>query len=392
MKLNQIIKYIPILFLLVIINSCEKEKVTSRDYPRIKTFDITEITSSGVKFNAEIFYNNGISISDHGFVWGPSSKLALGGSSESVSLGNFDDTGDFSFKGIYGLEPETPLYVRAYLITEENTVYGNLIQFTSIGCDPPIINDYSPKSASILDTIIINGQNFSNRLNGNIVHFDEVTASVTEFSNEQIRVLVPTGLDSESSIISVSSSGHTLELSPSFNLLTPEFTDFSPKSASMGQTISITGSNIPISTSSPNEVWFGNKKAVIQSATKKELIVEVPNNINSASEILRVVSFPIDKEFTEKFQLAPPIINYFSPTSGGPYAHMTISGEGFHQISANNEVRIGGVLVNLSSSNTNTLAFILPADLGLSTGDYKVSVTIFGLTTEASGFFHYIAP
>ena len=391
MKINHSINYLFLLFILVSMNACEKEKTTSRDYPRIKTLDINQITSSGAKFNAEIFYNDGMNISDHGFVWGPSNSLALG-RSESVSIGSFKTTGEFSYTGTYGMEAGTLQYVRAYLITEEYTVYGNLMHFISQGSDPHIIHDFTPKSASMMDIITISGQNFSSRPGGNIVQFGNVTATIFKNSNEQLKVLVPTGLNSANPVISVISSGHNVEATPSFNLLVPEFTDFSPKTAYIGQSITITGNNICPQTLDPNEVWFGDRKAIIQSASRKELVVEVPYTISSATEILRVVSFPTDIEFADSFQLGPPVINSFSPSSGGPGTQIAVFGKGFSIIRDNNEVRIGEVSLNISSVNNTVLVCYVPANPGLTTGDYKISVTTFGLTTESADYFHYIAP
>lgn len=366
-------------------NACEKEKITSRDYPRVKTLDITQITSSGAVFNAEVFYNDDMDITDHGFVWGPSKARLF----ESTSLGSFKATGNFSFTGTYGMEAGKQIFVKAYLVTESYTVYGNLMEFTSQGTDPLIITDFNPKSASMWDTITISGQRFSS-VSGNTVKFGDATATVTESTNEQIKVLVPTGLSSVSSIISVSTSGHTAETSTSFNLIVPEFTDFNPKTAYIGETISISGNNISPRNGPPNQVWFGDKRAVIMSATRNELVVEVPNYITSATEIIRVISFPTDMEFAENFQLGPPIIDYFFPTSGGPGELIAITGKGFHVIRDNNEVHIGGILLSLSSSNSTTIVGYLPT--GLSTGDYKISVSTNGVTTESTDYFHYIAP
>lgn len=133
-------------------------------------------------------------------------------------------------------------------------------------------------------------------------------------------------------------------------------------------------------------------EATIISATREELVVEVTENINSTSEILRVSSFPVNTEFTDSFRLAPPVIDSFSPTSGGEVTFIRISGTGFHQQRDNNKILVGGMPLNSSNSSSTAVIFIIPPNIGLSTGDYKISVTTLGLATEAPVTFHFIAP
>ena len=77
-----------LLLFVLLAYSCVKEKITPRDYPRVHTLEVTNINESGATFNADIFYNEGHTIVDHGFIWNIVKSTSMSGSN-MISLGSY---------------------------------------------------------------------------------------------------------------------------------------------------------------------------------------------------------------------------------------------------------------------------------------------------------------
>jgi gliding motility-associated-like protein len=86
--------------------------------------------------------------------------------------------------------------------------------------DPPFINSFSPTSGPVGTTVTINGMNFSQNPENNIVVFGNDTATVTGGNQNQITVLVPEGADGQN--ISVTVNGQTAYSTITFTITTPQ--------------------------------------------------------------------------------------------------------------------------------------------------------------------------
>jgi hypothetical protein len=92
--------------------------------------------------------------------------------------------------------------------------------FTVTTDQPPIIAGINPTSGPVGSTVTINGENFSQNPENNIVMFGDVLATVTGGNQNQITVLVPEGADGQS--ISVTVNGMTAYSGVTFTVTTPQ--------------------------------------------------------------------------------------------------------------------------------------------------------------------------
>lgn len=116
--------------------SCQKEDNISRNYPRLKTLAVTDITGSGAVFNAEVVIGNTDEILEYGFVWNDVSYPEIQWHDKQFSTNPLDRP-RFSETIRTNLHKEVTYHVRAYLRTDNYLVYGNVITFISMGSDNP---------------------------------------------------------------------------------------------------------------------------------------------------------------------------------------------------------------------------------------------------------------
>ncbi len=160
---------------LALLSSCEDDPV-KRDYPRVKTLEVTNITEAGATFTGEVLEEGNSEITEHGFVW--ATRQPDVEYSNKVLLGSFSSTGKFSADVGSNLAEGLTYQVAAFVISGEFTVYGEPVTFKSLGSEGLKMTGFSPESALCGDTITITGRNFSWVRGSNIVMFNDAQGLV----------------------------------------------------------------------------------------------------------------------------------------------------------------------------------------------------------------------
>jgi hypothetical protein len=147
------------------------------------------------------------------------------------------------------------------------------------------IQSVSPESGVYGDAITISGENF--KATGNVVKFNNVTATIVSQDGQTIVVLVPE--DATTGKISVETSQASGTSSTDFTVLTPSITGLSTWIGSAGLSILIEGQNFG---SAPefNSVQFNGAEATILDAQSNTLEVLVPDNATTGSVEVQVGS------------------------------------------------------------------------------------------------------
>ncbi|HEX6889350.1 MAG TPA: IPT/TIG domain-containing protein, partial [Chryseolinea sp.] len=177
------------LAILLFLLGCTEEETTPREYPRVSTVEAVEITSDGVTFKGEIIFSN-VEIKDHGFVWSDVLGPLLS-SANKISLGTKTGIGPFEARGERSLEAGKKYYMRAYAVSDEFVVYGNTIEFMSLGGKAPVVKDFFPTTGTWSDTITIVGENFSDQHRTNVVKFGQNSAAVFRSKKDTLLAIVP---------------------------------------------------------------------------------------------------------------------------------------------------------------------------------------------------------
>lgn len=252
--------------------SCTKEEATPRNYPRVETGAVRDVSEAGALFSGEITYST-VPIKDHGFVWSTVANFEPD-QADVLSLGEKSETGTFTAACTYALEKGKTYYVRAYAKSGQHSVYGDAHTFMSMGSQPPQISDFSPKEATWDDEIVLTGKNLSAIKSNLHVKFGTVDAFVVQSSEHEVTVKVPYTLNQKESTIALSLAGHTSTFTEKFVLRSPVIHSVSPVAAEPGVDVTISGQWL---NASAVKVYFGDLSADLKFVSKDKVICIVPS-------------------------------------------------------------------------------------------------------------------
>ncbi|MFO7756639.1 MAG: IPT/TIG domain-containing protein [Bacteroidales bacterium] len=209
------------------LGSCRKMAITERDYPRLKTEAVTNITKAGATFNASIIYRGDFKILNYGFTWAQTNRPSVKLSDRIIYTDNIHK--DYFSADISSTLKEGELYyVRAFVETKDYLVYGGTTVFKSNGCNGPVIHSFHPEKGSWQDTVEITGEYFSYLSSDNHVSFNELEADVIHSTDTTISCVVPSGLAEETALISLTIAGEKTVAEGVFSLVSPIKNSFNP--------------------------------------------------------------------------------------------------------------------------------------------------------------------
>jgi RHS repeat-associated protein len=163
----------------------------------------------------------------------------------------------------------------------------------------------------------------------------------------------------------------------------PSITSFTPDSGAVDTAVTITGTNFdPIATK--NEVKFNGVTATVTAASATSLTATVPSGATTGpiTVTMRGGTATSATNFTVITQ-PPPTITGFTPSQGKAGTNVTITGQNFDPVAANNQVRFNGVPAGVTSATSTTLIATVPPTAA--TGPITVT-TASGTAQSATTF------
>lgn len=368
--------------------TCDQEEVTTRSYPAIDTKAVTDINEGGANLNATILNSGNSGIKDHGFVYDDTSNPTID-NSDRISLGETGKEGNFSAFVNRNLVKDRRYFVKAYAITKNNNyvVYGQQIEFVSLGGSAPEIKSFTPTHGSIGDTILITGTGFSDIETNNSISFGPARSLIYKSTSDSLWCIVPDETPIGENVIKLVLGQFTVIPEPKFLLKTISLTSFLPKFASLGDTITVTGINFPLQ---GNFITMLEKEARVVSNTSTELKVIVPTNSVIPKSVLSIKAGLQTLISSEELYLLKPIISGFAPSKGTNDTEVEINGNYFSPVAMNNKVEINGTSLTVIQASKTTLKVKIPS--GMTPGNYHLSITVATQNTESSNQFEIIKP
>lgn len=342
------------------LTGCEDETV-KRDYPRVRTLEVTNITSEGARFEAEIYEPGDGTISEHGFAW------SLGTPNidydNRVYLGPSEGTDRFSADISSALTEGATYKVTAFVKSGEYTVYGNNVEFRSLGSMGPVITGFSPGRVLLGDTVTIRGKNFSFVSTSNTVRFNEEKVVLCNpVSDTLLKVIVPYSLSAPQAVISAEVSGNRTNYSAGTLFVDlPVIESFAPASARWGDTVEIFILNLR--PADYLNFYMGEVQLKqVQKFDGRSVKIIVPQtggpdpmNISVSLDGNRII-------LGNQFTLLPPLIGRFSPVTGFWPDTVTLYGF-FNENLQQTEVLFGSYPAKVLSVTTDSIKVVVPQSL-----------------------------
>lgn len=236
-------------------------------------------------------------------------------------------------------------------------------------------------------TAIISGTGFSEVIEENIVMIDGVVVPIESATKNRLTITMPEH-EMGTIKISVNSFGKDAdtELEATYTELpdlSPKVTGITPVKGFVGDIVTISGEYFSESISE-TAVTFGGVDATVQSVSTNTIKVIAPEHAKGGVDVQVITggkTLRVPSNFTYMtFAIAS---NY--PVKGATGDKVTITGEGFSTVPAENIVMVGNEKATVESATETSLVVVMPDN---AEGAYTFSVTV-GERTATGGQFTY---
>ncbi len=167
----------------------------------------------------------------------------------------------------------------------------------------------------------------------------------------------------------------------------PSIASFSPESGAVGTVVTIAGENFTPELATPI-VKFNGIPAEVTDALATSLTAVVPTGATTGPTTVTAAG-GIATSAADFVVLVPPVIENFTPTQGSVGTAVTLTGQNFAPVGAENQVAFNGVAATVISATATTISTSVPA--GATTGPITVT-TDGGTDTSATNFIVLAGP
>lgn len=341
---------------------CEDDPV-QRDYPRVRTLEVTNITGDGATFVAEVFAEGNIEITEHGFTWSLSEPSVT--SDERVYLGGFSGTGRFEAEISTALAEGINYEVCAFVKAGEYTVYGEKVKFHSLGSRAPVLTGFIPVSAGWGDTVKVTGRQFSHRNTTNRIYIDEWPCYPFYSSDTLLKLVLPAEIIKPQNSVSVNILGNVVTADEKLMLINPGFYGFSPAEGRWGDTITFTGHHLGLMGNSASDGMMlnGLVRSLVAGRSAGEVSFVIPGQLEAVSSTVSVVYGPFSYTFPRSLTLLPPLADSIRPVEGTWGTVVTLYGR-FNMVRERNRIMFGDRQAQIISVTRDSAVVKVPDNLG----------------------------
>lgn len=348
-------------FILLHLPACEDEHVR-RDYPRVRTLEVINITEDGATFVGEVYEEGNVEITEHGFTWALSRPEVT--ADERVLLGSFSGTGRYDAEISTALEEGITYQVCAFVKAGDYTVYGDTVKFMSLGSGAPEITDFMPKSAGWGDTVTITGRRFSHLNATNRIQIEDLTIFPVYSSDTLLKFILQPTVSKPLNALSVSILGNVATAIDKLTFIPPAVNGFYPESGFWGDTITFAGSCLNFFGAMQSDGVILNDFLLrnVIKVNDKSLSFIIPDQLNTVSSPVSLSYRTFLFSFPENFTLITTEADSISPADGTWGTLVTLYGK-FNSITERNKVQFGDMQASIVSSSRDSLVVRVPDNL-----------------------------
>ena len=347
--------------LFFILAGCEDEPV-QREYPKVRTLEVTNITENGATFVAEVTHEGKVSITEHGFAWALSLPDAT--RDERVYLGSFSGTGRFEAEIGTTLKEGLVYEVCAFVKAGEYTVYGDWVKFQSLGSGAPEIIDFMPKSAGWGDTVAISGRQFSHRNITNKIFVEDQECIPFVSSDTVLRFVLPPTVTKLLNSVSVSILGNVATSIYKLTFILPEVYGFTPESGFWGDTITFSGRYLGFFGQQLSDGMILNDNLLCKVVRKGDISVFfiIPGQLNTVASPVSLSYRTFRFSFPRNLTLLPAEADSISPATGTWGTTVKLHGK-FNPVRERNKFMFGDKEAQIISFSLDSAVVVVPDDL-----------------------------
>lgn len=224
----------------------------------------------------------------------------------------------------------------------------------------PVLTRVSPDNGYYLDEITLEGENFGYLKEVVEVYFNDQIATITDFSNESIMVNAPFNFENPVTVKVLVNGKETGAKPFIFNDFS--ITSISPTEVTWRDNVTISGNNFS-TVSGENSVKIDGYDAEIISFNSNELVAKVPDEVDSKNATIEVSRLTRSKTSATSLTMKDPIITTLSKTEFEVGDIITITGENFHPIPSNNQLRVSQKSLLINSSEMTLVTFSAPISM-----------------------------
>lgn len=259
------------------------------------------------------------------------------------------------------------------------SVYGNIaLAKDSVVLFKPVIHSLSPESGSKEQEVIIKGDHFHPSGN-NKVTFNDIEASIISHSNTMLKCIVPEMISGEEVNVQVTSGAQTSESAAIFTIVQPAIVNVDPLFGTFGDLVTITFDNLAADLRN-TQVKFGSSPAEVVSIAGDAVVVRVPYDVNTSSEI-SVTQSGVTIKYSEYFEVSPHIIDELYLVVDHVGEMFTLKGKNFNPI-GNNRVFIDGHDANVVTVSSQELLVTVPHEVDVH--EASIAVEVAGRVLEST--------
>lgn len=327
-----------ILFIFTTFLACEnKEKgddPVPKDKPAFEATSATTYEDGGVTLEGVV---NSIDpeITDYGFMISSDSSFTQSNfyfMDTEPRLGNFQ-------KNVFArLDKDKRYYFTVFTKKGQQVKTFNKLSFVSTGSKTIRIEGISKVKGHLEDTLSIYGKYFSAQ--SVYIQFGKHVSTTIQQNDSILTCIVPGTLDEVNPIITLNYTGKSDIVSKAFTLFKPEVLDFT-KTGTFRDTVIINGDHFDQNTYRV-EVKFGNIAAEVVKASRKQLKVILPDELESVSTKVTVKAQLQTNSGQSNFVLLKPVLTEI-PSKGFTRGQITIKGKYFHPIAFRNQEFLGQI-------------------------------------------------
>lgn len=346
---------------LLVLAGCDDEPV-QREYPRVRTLEVTNITGNGATFVAEVYEEGNAEITEHGFTWALSRPDE--NSNEKVILGSFSGTGRYEAEINTALEEGITYEVCAFVKAGDYTVYGDKVKFKSLGSGAPEVIDFQPHAAGWGDTITIFGRHFSFVPSTNTIMIGDNKAIPFLSSDTIIKIMLPPMVIQPINTVTVSIMGNVAMCEKKLTFIPPEVYGFAPQVGFWGDTITFTGRNLRnFGYSTSDGVLFNEYLSrYVMQGNGNSVSIKVPGQVNKISSTVALSLRGFDLPLAGVFTLSPPRADSIWPKVITWKSALTLYGK-FNHIDSMNSILIDDTPARVLSSTRDSIKVEIPLSL-----------------------------